>query len=86
MRIMLAILGASICTKNGYLKYIIQKDFVEDAVVIGGADSIMFRDGGFINSAKEYQYGRGGMVDIWVRGRQIQEVDKNFKITSTYIH
>lgn len=85
MRIMLAILGASICTKNGYLKYIIQKDFVEDAVVIGGADSIMFRDGGFINSAKEYQYGRGGMVDIWVRGRQIQEVDKNFKITSTYL-
>lgn len=85
MRIMLAILGASICTKNGYLKFMIQKDFVEDVVVIGGADSIMFRDGGFINSAKEYQYGRGGMVDIWVRGRQIQEINKTFKITSTYL-
>lgn len=85
MRIMLAILGASICTKNGYLKFIIQKDFVEDAIVIGGGDTIMFRDGGFINAAKEYQYGRGGMVDIWVRGKQLQEIDKSFKITTSYL-
>ena len=84
-RIMLSILGASICTKNGYLKYIIQQDYVEDALVIGGADSIMFRDGGYLNSAKEYIYGRGGMVDIWIRGKQNVESSLTLDLTTSYL-
>ena len=85
-RIMLSILGASICTKNGYLRYIIQQDRVEDVLVIGGADSIMFRDGGYLNSAKEYVYGRGGMVDIWVRGKQNVESMMQVDLTTSFIN
>lgn len=85
LRIMIALLGASICTKNGYLKFVLQKDYVDDAIVIGGGDAIMFRDGGYLNAAKEYSYGRGGMVDIWIRGKKSQEIIKQFNITSTYL-
>ena len=84
-RTMLAILGASICTKNGYLKFIIQQDYVDDALVIGGGDSIMFRDGGYLNAAKEYIYGRGGMVDIWVRGKQNFESTYTINLTTSYL-
>ena len=84
-RIMLSVLGASICTKNGYLKFVIQQDYVEDALVIGGADSIMFRDGGYLNSAKEYIYGRGGMVDVWIRGKQNIESTLNIDLTTAYL-
>lgn len=84
MRIMLAVLGASICTKNGYLKWVIQKDNVNDAVVVGAGDDIMFRDGGFINSANSYVYGRGGMVDIWVRGKQPQTKTLSYSVTTSY--
>lgn len=85
MRIMLAVLGASICTKNGYLKFIITRDHVLDAIVVGGADDIMFRDGGYIDSSGTYQYGRGGMVDIWVRGKNLEEITTTFDISSTYL-
>ncbi len=84
-RIMLSILGASICTKNGYLKFAIQQDYVDDALVIGGADSIMFRDGGYLNAAQEYVYGRGGMVDIWIRGKQNVESTLNINLSTSYL-
>ena len=84
-RIMLSVLGASICTKNGYLKYVIQQDYVEDALVVGGGDQIMFRDGGYLNVAGEYVFGRGGMVDIWIRGRQLMESTYQHQITTEYL-
>ena len=84
MRIMTSVLGASICTKYGYLKWVIQKDNVNDAVVIGAGEDIMFRDGGFINSAGAYTYGRGGMVDIWVRGQKPQSKTFSMQVTTSY--
>ena len=84
MRIMLAVLGASICTKNGYLKWAIQKDNVNDVKVIGAGEDLMYRDGGFINSAGSYSYGRGGMVDIWIRGEMPQEYTLNFDVSDSY--
>lgn len=84
-RVMLSILGASICTKNGYKKFIITKNHVEDVLVCGGGDENMFRDGGYIDAAGKYQYGRGGMVDIWVRGKQVATVTKTFTVKPAYI-
>lgn len=84
MRIMLAVLGASICTKNGYLKWAIQKDNVNDVKVIGAGEDLMYRDGGFINSAGSYSYGRGGMVDIWICGEMPQEYTLNFDVSDSY--
>ena len=84
MRIMLAVLGASICTKNGYLKWVIQKENVNDAVVVGAGNETMFRDGGFINNANVYSYGRGGMVDIWVRGKLSQTKTIDYIVTTSY--
>lgn len=84
-RVMRAILGASICTKNGYLKWAITQDYVDYALVVGGADSIMFRDGGYLNAANEYIYGRGGMVDIWIRGRQNVESSLIIDLTTSYL-
>lgn len=84
-RIMLSITGASMCTSAGYLKFTLQQDYVEDCLVIAGGDSIMFRDGGYLDSSKSYSYGRGGMVDIWVRGKRNQEVIKQYAITTTYL-
>ena len=84
VRIMLAVLGASICTKNGYLKWAIQKDNVNDVTVIGAGDNLMFRDGGFINASGSYSYGRGGMVDIWVRGEMPQQYVLQYSITDSY--
>lgn len=84
MRIMTSVLGASICTKYGYLKWVIQKENVNDAEVIGAGDDIMFRDGGFINASGAYSYGRGGMVDIWVRGQQPQSKTISFQVNTSY--
>ena len=85
MRIMLAILGASICTEAGYLKFIIQKDYVDDAIVIGGNRPIMFRDGGYLDVSKTYVHGRGGMVDVWVRGTRSSQVSTTFNVTAAYL-
>ena len=84
MRIMLSVLGASICTKNGYLKWALQKENVNDAVVVGAGNKIMFRDGGYINRANSYTYGRGGMVDIWVRGKLPQTKTIQHIVTTSY--
>ena len=84
MRIMLSVLGASICTKNGYLKWVIQKDNVNDAFVVGAGDYLMYRDGGYINAAGSYTYGLGGMVDIWVRGELPITYTNQFTVTTSY--
>ena len=83
-RIMLNVLGASICTKAGYQKWTFQKDDVNGVEVIGAGDDLMFRDGGFINAAQQYSYGRGGMVDIWVRGQRPQQRTIQYEITTSY--
>lgn len=86
MRVMISILGASVCTKNGYKKFMITKDHVEDVLVCGGGDEVMYRDGGYINAADEYVYGRGGMVDIWVRGKQVGTASTTLAVTAAYLN
>ena len=84
-RAFLSVLGASICTKNGYLKFIIPKENVRDALVVGGGDSLMFRDGGYLDAADQYNYGRGGMVDIWVRGQKLANTTTTYDISTSYL-
>lgn len=84
-RILKAVTGASICTKDGYLKYIIQQNNVNDALIVGGGDKIMFRDGGYLDASDTYRYGQGGMVDIWIRGQVPIEISTVFNITTTYL-
>lgn len=85
LRIQLAISGSNIGTKDGYLAYIMKQDGVTDSKIIGAGDSIMFRDGGYIRADGKYQPGKGGMVDIYIRGLINQESTWELKITNDYI-
>lgn len=85
LRITLAISGSNIGTKDGYLSYVLKQNGVDDAKVIGASDPIMFRDGSYINTQGNYVQGRGGMVDIYIRGQQNEEYTQEFKITPNYL-
>lgn len=85
-RVELVLTGCNIGTKDGYLAYTLAQDNVVDAKVVGAGDNIMFRDGGYIDLTGKYQYGLGGMVDIYVRGHQNVETTYNFTLTSDYFH
>ena len=84
-RVELVLTGSNIGTKDGYLAYTLAQDNVIDAKVVGAGDNIMFRDGGYIDLNGNYQYGLGGMVDIYVRGHQNVETTYNFTLSSDYI-
>jgi hypothetical protein len=64
MRIRLALLGANIGTKYGYMSYIYNSDYVEDASVVSAGDDDMLRD---LDDNYEHS---GGMVDIYVKGKK----------------
>ena len=85
IRINLAISGANIGTKNGYLSYILKQNGVSDARVVGAGDYMMRRDGGHLDSKGSYVLGDGGMVDIYIRGEQNDEETYEMDITSDYI-
>lgn len=85
-RIRLAITGSNIGTKDGYLSYILAQTGIVDAKVIGAGDNIMFRDGGYIRPDGKYQIGKGGMVDIYIRGKQNFEKDWDFTVTNDYMY
>lgn len=68
-RIKIALSGANIGTKDGYLSYLLKQDGVEDVRVIdagyipqNGQDNIMIRDNKI-----------GGKVDIYVKGETVTE-------------
>lgn len=84
LRINLAISGANIGTKNGYLSYILKQDGVVDAKIVGAGDEMMRRDGGYIEYDK-YITGSGGMVDIYIRGEQNSEELYNYFIDDYYV-
>lgn len=86
LRIQLAVSGANIGTKNGYLGYTLKQSGVIEATVIGAGDKIMFRDGGHLDNTGAYIFGRGGMVDIWVRGTLNAEKSWNFTLTNDYVY
>jgi len=85
LRINLAISGANIGTKNGYLSYILKQNGVSDARVVGAGDYMMRRDGGDVDSQGKYVTGDGGMVDIYIRGEQRDEETYEFPISSYYV-
>lgn len=85
LRINLAISGANIGTKNGYLSYILRQNGVSDAKVVGAGEYMMRRDGGHLNSQGKYVTGDGGMVDIYIRGEQSDEMTYEMDITSYYV-
>ena len=84
-RINLAITGANIGTKAGYLSYILRQSNVLDATIIGAGDNIMFRDDGYISSNGDYVAGKGGKVDIYIRGVQNSESIYTFPLTTEYV-
>lgn len=84
-RIQLAITGNNIGTKDGYLRYVLDKSNVIAAKVVGAGDDIMFRDGGYLDAAGNYHWGEGGCVDIYVRGHQILDSSYYFAINSSYL-
>jgi uncharacterized phage protein gp47/JayE len=86
LRIQLAVSGANIGTKNGYLGYTLKQSGVIDATVVGAGDKIMYRDGGHDDATGKYIFGKGGMVDIWVRGSLDSEQDWNFTLTNDYVY
>ena len=75
LRIKLAISGANIGTKNGYLGFVLKQNGVIDAKVVGAGDKMMIRDDGY-----------GGKVDIYIRGRLSEETTQQFNIDQTYIN
>jgi phage-related baseplate assembly protein len=85
MRVKLAISGSNIGTKDGYLGYILKQDGVIDAKIVGAGDDIMLRDH-FDIYGNPIPKGRGGMVDIWVKGFVNDEDEVKFSITNEYIH
>lgn len=85
LRINLAISGANIGTKNGYLSYILKQDGVTDAKIVGAGDIMMRRDGGYMEY-DQYIAGSGGMVDIYIRGEQKTEEVYNYLIDDYYIN
>lgn len=74
LRVNLALSGSNIGTKDGYLSYILKQNGVTDAKIIAAGESIMFRDGGHIGPDGKYVLGKGGMVDIYIKG-QLNEED-----------
>lgn len=46
----------------------------------------MFRDGGYLRPDGKYQIGKGGMVDIYVRGTQNAEKTWDFTIVNDYMY
>lgn len=85
LRINLAISGANIGTKNGYLSYILKQNGVLDAKVVGAGDFMMRRDGGHLDPQGKYVTGDGGMVDIYIRGEQNNEVTYEMDVTPYYV-
>lgn len=75
LRIKLAISGANIGTKNGYLGYVLKQDGVIDAKIVGAGDKMMVRDDGY-----------GGKVDIYIRGSLNEETEQEFNIDQSYIN
>ena len=84
-RVELAITGNNIGTKDGYLKYVLDQDNVIAGKVVGAGDEIMFRDGGYIQEDGTYHWGKGGCVDIYVRGHQVLDSSYIFNVTSDYL-
>jgi hypothetical protein len=85
IRINLAISGANIGTKNGYLSYILKQNSVSDAKVVGAGEYMMRRDGGHLDPQGKYVIGDGGMVDIYIRGEQSDEMTYEMDITNYYV-
>lgn len=85
-RVQLAITGCNIGTKDGYLRYILNQPYVIAAKIVGAGDSIMFRDGGYVDDDNVYHYGIGGCVDIYVRGHNNSEKRMNLLIDSDYVN
>jgi uncharacterized phage protein gp47/JayE len=75
MRIRLALLGANIGTKYGYLSYVYNSDYVEDVNVVSAGDADMLRD---LNDSYEHS---GGMVDIYVKGKKADTATFTSKIS-----
>ncbi len=67
LRISLAVSGANIGTKDGYLNYVLKQSGVIGAKVVGAGDESMIRDGGHFENGK-YIPGTGGKVDIYIKG------------------
>lgn len=72
-RIKLALQGANIGTKYGYLSYVLKQDSVEDAKVVAAGDKDMIRD---LNNEGIHD---GGKVDIYIKGQEL--VDNSLTIT-----
>lgn len=81
LRISLAVSGANIGTKNGYLSYVLKQSGVTGAKVIGANDKEMVRDGGYMMN-DNYIPGTGGKVDIYVRGSVNGEQKLEYNIDS----
>ena len=77
LRIKLALQGANIGTKYGYLSYVLKQDSVEDAKVVAAGDDDMIRDN------KD-----GGKVDIYIKGQELESNELSMILSSdnTYIN
>lgn len=86
IRIGLAISGANIGTKDGYLSFTLKQNGVVDATVIGAGDPIMERDGGYTNENGIYVPGNGGKVDIYVRGNVLEQVQQTYIVNHEFLN
>lgn len=82
-RILSVFSGANIGTSSGYRNTVLGVSGVSDAIVVQPGNSLMLRDGTETiqlddGSFRILNSGTGGKVDIYVLGRQVEEINESF--------
>lgn len=85
LRIKLALQGANIGTKYGYLSYVLKQDGVESAAVVAAMDNDMIRDITAYTYANQSLIHDGGKVDIYIKGQKTTQETMQIYLTDEVI-